>query len=122
MRHTTHTSVTVALLAGLAVAAMYLAWTYPALSHTTETGQTFSTFCCNGRDCQEIPRSSVAIDPETNLVHVTLNVGDHPMVTKPHQFTFKYAEVKWTIDGLYYACLYPDENTLRCLYLPPPSF
>jgi len=59
---------------------------------------------------------------ETNLVHVTLNVGDHPFVTKPHKFTFEYSKVNWSIDGLFYACLYPDENTLRCLYLPPPSF
>ena len=52
----------------------------------------------------------------------TLKPGDHPTVTKIHNYEFKYDEVRWSTDGLYYACLYPTEYTLRCLYLPPPSF
>ncbi len=118
-----HTSIPLACAMALAVALVWLPFmTKAAYPHTTATGQTFSQYCCNGRDCQEIPKSSVVIDPTTNLVHVTLNVGDHPEVTRPHKFTFAYSKVNWSIDGLYYACLYPDEDTLRCLYLPPPSF
>lgn len=108
--------------AGLSYAAFTAAMLGPAWAHTTPTGMSFATWCCNGRDCQEIPKSAVEIDTQTGIVKVTLKPGDHPTVTQPHEYEFKYSEVRWSTDGLYYACLYPTEFTLRCLYLPPPSF
>lgn len=115
-------SLPLALAAGLGIGLLYVGWAWPALAHTTATGMTFSQWCCNGKDCQEIPKSAVEIDTQTGIVKVTLKPGDHPTVTKIHNYEFKYSEVRWSTDGLYYACLYPTEFTLRCLYLPPPSF
>lgn len=108
--------------AGLGIGLVWLSWNFPAFAHTTPTGMKFDGWCCNGKDCQEIPRSAVEIDTSRNIVRVTLKPGDHPTVTKRHDYTFELAKVRWSTDGLYYACLYPNEWTLRCLYLPPPSF
>lgn len=92
-----------------------------ARGHEAPTGFVFDTVCCNGNgvngDCQPIPRKSV--EEVDGGYQVTLAPGDHPMVTKPHVYRMERSLVRWTDDGETYACLYPTEDTLRCLYLPP---
>jgi hypothetical protein len=53
---------------------------------------------------------------------VTLNPGDHHMVTHQHVFFMPTSEAKVSTDGSYHACLFPTEDTLRCFYAPPMSY
>lgn len=89
-----------------------------ALAHTSPTGQVFDRWCCNGKDCQAIPTESVTINAAGEY-EIRLRPGDHPMVTKVHVFTKAISETRPSSDGLFYACLWPTEDTLRCLYAPP---
>lgn len=93
----------------------------PAWPHTTATGMTFDTWCCNGNqvngDCQPIPEA--AVKPATGGYQVTLLPGMHPMVTEPHTYFMPQDKVRLSTDGLVYACLYPTEAELRCLYMMP---
>lgn len=108
-----------AVLAATAVATV--AWTGLAYPHTHGT-MTFDAFCCNGNridgDCQPIPATAVSYLSD-GTVQVNLVPGDHPMVTKPHTYSMKQSAVRPSNDGNYYACLFPTEATLRCLYGPP---
>lgn len=115
-----HRVVLAALIgAALIIAIALLVW--PAGAHQSPTGFKFSSWCCNGNsehgDCQQIPASAVEELPDG--YRITLKPGDHHMVTKEHVFFKKPDEVKFTDDGNFYACLYPDEDTLRCFYAPP---
>ncbi len=109
---------------GIAAIGLVLLGVVSAWAHQTKTGMKFDGWCCNGNtmngDCQEIP--GTAVKQVGNTVHVTLKPGDHPLVTKPHEYTMERDKVRRSTDGLYYACLFPTENFLRCLYLPPDSF
>lgn len=102
----------------LAVACLFV---LPALSHEHD-GFKFDPICCNGNnvngDCQPIPGSAVTHLGNGQLL-VTLKPGDHPMVTRIHVYRFEQSKVRWTDNGRNYACLYPDEDKLRCLYLAP---
>ncbi len=100
-----------------------------AFPHEALNGMKFHPMCCNGNavngDCHHIPTS--AVRAMTDGYEVTLKPGDHPLVTKPHVFFVAYKDVRRTgDDGMvpdqYYACLYPTEDTLRCLYVPPEGF
>lgn len=102
--------------------ALWFAAAGAARAHEHE-GFKFDGWCCQGNnvngDCQPIPLSSV-----TEIVggyQITLGPGDHPMVTRVHVFQMEQSKVRWTDNGQAYACLYPSENELRCLYLPPPG-
>lgn len=81
----------------------------------------YDAYCCQGTaktgDCQAIPYSSVKI--MSDGYQVTLGPGDHRMVTRQHSFMKLYPEVRQSRDQDFHACLFPDENTLRCLYVPP---
>lgn len=72
--------------------------------------------CCNNVDCQPIPQSSVK--PTDDGWQITLNPGDHPRVTKPHVFIVPHNEVLFSPDGEPHACLYPTEDTIRCVFVP----
>lgn len=108
----------VALFAALALAGN--AW-----AHEAPSGMVYENYCCSGvgptGDCHHIPASGVQVLADG--YQITLNPGDHPLVTKQHIFIVSFAETKYTpTDGDYHACLYPDENTLRCFYAPPKGY
>lgn len=78
--------------------------------------------CCqytaeDGGDCQAIPASSVRIVEDG--YQITLKSGDHALVTEPHTWVRRWSEVRWSQDENYHACLWPDEETLRCFYAIP---
>lgn len=110
----------IALAAALAALMVigFLAWTGQASAHESPTGQVYDAWCCNGKDCQTIPTDSVTIN-DAGEYEITLRPGDHPMVTKVSVHTKAIMETRPSDDGYFHACLWPDENTLRCLYAPP---
>lgn len=88
----------------------------------------YASWCCNGDahtgDCQEIP--SEAVTPIEGGWRVILRPGDHRKVTKtqvyfvPYKNEEKYSpKVRQSQDNQFHACLFPSEETLRCLYVPP---
>lgn len=101
--------------------ALLAIWAWPARGHEAGMGWQYDPYCCNGNshngDCQEIPASTVR--PIEGGYIITLVPGDHRMVTKPHTFTVKASEAKYSPDGLFHICLYPTENEVRCFYVPP---
>lgn len=98
----------------LFVAALLSCINVAALAHGL-----YDPWCCSDKDCAPIPDQSVEeIDGGWK---VTLNKGDHPMVTKPMEYFVKKGQEKFHHHGGTHACFYPDEETLRCLYVPPPG-
>lgn len=107
-------------LARLAAYAVIAFLVSPATAHETPTGWKYDAVCCNGNathgDCHHIPRTSVRAVEGGWLV--TLNPGDHPLVTKTHQWLKPYDDTRESKDEDFHACLWPTEDTLRCLYVP----
>jgi hypothetical protein len=92
----------------------------PAGAHQSSKGMHYDSWCCNGGDCAEIPAK--AVKAEGNTLIITLNPGDHPLVTRTHVYRFDARNVKQSQDGEYHACLWPTEDKMRCLYKPPEAF
>lgn len=94
---------------------------FPHTVHSASGTQEYAGICCNGNaltgDCQPIPRESVK--PIEGGFQVTLSPGDHHMVTRVHVFQVEMTKVRWSTDGRYHACLYPNEDHLQCFYAPP---
>ena len=119
MRHTTKQLISWALAASVFGFIFWVALPKNAYPHSWYDG-----WCCNGNgtsgDCQPIPASSVK--PVEGGWQVTLRPGDHHMVTKMHTYFMPYSKARISQDDDYHACLFPDENTLRCLYVRPMAF
>lgn len=90
----------------------------------------YDGFCCSGStagvpqentgDCQKIDKHTVrAVQGGWKI---TLEPGDHHMVTRPHTFTIPQSQVRRSLDDDFHLCLYPTEDTWRCLYQPDMSF
>lgn len=111
------------VLVMLAIIAVLIVFTDDADAHKAPSGMEYDGWCCNGDgrsgDCQPIP--SATVKPIDGGYQITLHPGDHTLVTKPHIFTKKQSETRWSTDGQYHACLYPNESILRCFYAPPPG-
>lgn len=107
---------TVCLLVALFIMAMTRSY-----GHNADMGWNYDPYCCNGNqehgDCQEI--DSKTVKPVEGGFLVTLNPGDHRLVTKPHTYMVPNDQIKHSPDGRYHACLYPTENDMRCFYVPP---
>jgi hypothetical protein len=95
-------------------AAAALGWEYPIR-------------CCwgpaNGRtgDCAMIDDKTVREGP--NGYEVTLNPGDHPLVTKETvSFTVPYADAQDAPDGAYHICLVPSTLKQRCFFAGSRGF
>lgn len=92
-----------------------------ARAHTAASGMVYDGACCNGNtmtgDCQPIPTKSVRAIP--GGYQITLSPGDHHMVTRVHVFQIEQAKVRWSTDGQFHACLWPNEDRLQCFYAPP---
>jgi hypothetical protein len=76
-------------------------------------------------DCDPVPASAVRAVP--GGFHVTLDPGDHPDVTQHHEWFVTYEDlmtqgskmtkVQLSKNEEWHVCLYPNEDTLRCLYI-----
>ncbi len=88
----------------------------------------YDTFCCNGDemtgDCSVIPGTSVTATEGGWTVH--LRPGEHRKVTKPQSYFVPYRGAgnpppyeRDSQDNDFHACLWPNEDHLRCLYVPP---
>ncbi len=99
--------------------------TIGAWGHEAPSGWNYPASCCQGTtetgDCQSIPASSVrAVD---GGYQVTLRPGDHHLVTKgSHSWLKSMGETRQSKDENFHACLYPNEETLRCFFAPPMGF
>lgn len=87
-----------------------------AAAHQAPSGMEYDPWCCSGKDCAPIPARDVRTAPEGFVV--TLQPGDHPMVTEPQRFVVPYGQEKPSTDGGYHICLYPTQDALRCFYAP----
>lgn len=99
----------------------FLAFMARAYSHNADMGWAYDPYCCNGNqdhgDCQEI--DSKTVKPVDGGYLVTLNPGDHRLVTTPHTYMVPNDKVKYSPDGHYHACLWPSEDKMQCFYAPP---
>lgn len=77
----------------------------------------YSSFCCSSSDCAPIPRTAVEITPDG--YKITLHAGEHPMVTSTVVHIVPFTDTLVSEDGEYHACLYPTQNVMRCMYVPP---
>jgi len=91
-----------------------------ALAHKAPSGWEYDWYCCSGSDCQEI--SEKHVKAVKGGYKVTMDVGDHVMVTKHHEYFIEQSKVRLSKDDKFHLCLWPDEDTLRCLYAPPMGF
>jgi hypothetical protein len=103
------------------IAFMVIAWfPYAATAHEAPSGWKYDAICCNGDahtgDCQRVEASTVkAVEGGWR---VTLEVGDHQLVTRPHVFLKAYDKTRASKDGDFHVCLWPTQDSLRCLYVP----
>jgi hypothetical protein len=88
----------------------------PAWGHTAPTGWAYDNFCCGGQDCQSITLDHVEITPEGYVV--TLGPGDHKTAKREHRKMFRYEDVRRSQDENFHACILPNSQELRCLYVP----
>lgn len=115
---------TAALLSGAAIFLVALLVASVVYAHESHTGMKYEAYCCNGNsntgDCQDIPFSSVRI--MSDGYEITIEPGQHRLVTKRHVFKVAFQVARQSTDNEYHLCLYPNEDTFRCLYAPPMSF
>lgn len=120
-------TMTLIMWVGLPFFVIWLIWALffavSAYAHDHK-GMVFDPWCCNGNsttgDCQEIPRQSVRA--VNGGYQVVLAPGQHPrVILKSHVYFVPQDKVRDSTNGLYYACIYPNEATLRCFYAPPPG-
>lgn len=85
-------------------------------AHTTVSGWKYDGACCSGRDCAPISASKVKAVAGTGYV-VTLDAGDHPLVTAPMQGVIAFDKARPSGDGEYHACVSAFTGRLLCLYI-----
>lgn len=94
-------------------------------AHEAPSGMRYNGWCCSPAgdpddatgDCAPIPDRAVKITAQGYVI--TVRPGDHPLVTRPHQWMKSTKDViHRSTDGRYHICLYPTEDDLRCLYVP----
>jgi hypothetical protein len=101
-------------------AILTLAILSPVTAHKARSGMEYESWCCNGKDCAEIPEQAVKAGP--NGWVITLKPGEHPMVTRTQQRVIPYHLARVSEDARYHICLWPTENDQRCFYAPPQGF
>ena len=122
MTRTPHTTVTVALLAGLAVAALFLAWTYPALSHeaTNIAGQPlgwkYPYNCCSDNDCRPVTSGPDGVVRETTAGYVIAAINEVIPYSDPRVKVSPDQDFHWcSVAGL-------DDSRTLCLFVPNRGF
>lgn len=104
-------------LAWLSLTLLLAAGAKPVFAH-----EWFDPWCCNGRDCQPIPDAAVQITPKGYVI--TLHPQDHPALKgekAPHTYFVPYDKARVSLDPeqRFFACIYPDPSSMRCLYARP---
>jgi hypothetical protein len=107
------------MVAACAVAlAMLVAAIWAARAHQAPSGWAYDPWCCNAKDCAEIPDR--AVKEVSGGWRITLQPGDHPQVKDRAVTHFLSAkEARPSPDGKFHLCLFPDAETLRCGYAAP---
>ena len=120
------------LLIAILVPGLLSAASSGATAHSAPSGWRYDGTCCSAvtpdehtGDCAPIPASAVEEVPGGYVV--TLRPGDHPLVTVEHRFEVPFNRpmteggrepaIRPSGDERWHACLYPTEDTLRCLYI-----
>jgi hypothetical protein len=110
-----------ALIASLVLAGL------PASAHMAPEGWTYDFFCCSGHDCGQIPDDSVEI--MTDGYRVTLDPGDHPMVTEHRVYMVPFETtvagqkvVRKSKDSHWHICFFPTQETVRCFFTAPMGY
>jgi hypothetical protein len=104
------------LAAVIAFLCFALAWSVKA--HQAPSGWNYDPWCCNSKDCAEIPDR--AVKEVAGGWRITLQPGDHPQVKDRAVTHFLSAkEARPSPDGKFHLCLFPDAQTLRCGYAAP---
>ncbi len=104
----------------IGMAALLALVSSPAVAHQAKSGMAYEAWCCNGKDCAEIPDTAVTAGPEGWVI--TLWPGQHPMVTRPIHRVIPYQAARRSEDGRFHLCLWPTEADDRCFYAPPQGF
>jgi hypothetical protein len=86
-----------------------LGWTYPSRSCWSASNAPAGRL----GDCADIPNHAVKVGPDGYVV--TLEPGEHPMVTERISYVIPYAEAEQSPDGRYHLCI---SSTLkrRCFF------
>lgn len=119
IRRQPHTSIPVALAAGLAVGLMFFAWSWPALAHDAlptaakPQGWSYPFSCCSGYDCREVPASKIGEKPEGYVIKGTGEV-----------LGYSDTRLKESPDGEFHWCSVAGAEDSRtiCLFVPPRSY
>lgn len=108
----------------LAYAALIAFWFLIALASPSQAHDWYDPACCGGNDCAPIPRESVALTREGWVV--TLQPGQHPMVTRGRVTAIVPAdEARPSQDADFHACVRDQSSPsavmaepIICLYIP----
>lgn len=107
-----------AAIATVVVTVGLILWTQPARSHEAPTGWSYSSACCNNRDCHPEPSKITATDQGWHIARTGETIP------------YSSRKIKVSQDGDFHRCQYEtDIDTLnvkagqtRCLYVPPQGF
>lgn len=99
-----------AAIPGLFLAALLAG---PAAAHSWYDGD-----CCSGYDCAPVSPSVVVVTRDGYAV--TLNPGDHPLVTRTIRETvpFDSPDARPSQDGNWHVCVHPGRAAILCIYVP----
>lgn len=91
----------------------------PAYAHQAPSGLwTYDPVCCSNKDCAPIPAGAVSVVPGVGY-RIRLNPGEHAMVTSPIEHIVRFQSALPSGDNEWHACLFPNQDNMRCFYAPP---
>lgn len=88
----------------------------PATAHNAPSGWSYDAYCCGGNDCQPIRVDNVEITADGFMVSIPN--GGHATARRDHRRLFRYDEVRPSADEHFHACILPNTQEFRCLYVP----
>lgn len=99
-------------------------WSSTANAHHASAVWTYPLACCKGTeiggDCQRVPDGHVTIGRHGYAV--TLNPGDHALVTRKQMYFIPYGDEIPSGDAHFHICLHPTEDHVNCFFAPPEGF
>lgn len=104
---------------GLFLVGTLFAATVAAEAHDAPAGWSYSSECCSGVDCYEVPDGRVTA--ASDGWRINLQPGDHPFVPRGLQATVPYGDARNRVSGdtHFHVCLSMSTSHLLCLYSPP---
>lgn len=118
--------------AALAIALMYFAWVWPAMSHEATNvqgyplGWDYDPGCCRSAqqptgDCAPIASEYVTERPDG--YHINIPVGGHPkLINKGYSGVVPYGQERRSPEGNYHICLTTDGSHRYCFYAGAKGF